>query len=114
DPRDPLRRLDHLSHRKAVPVTAVHLSVLLTFTEVIKGPQMRPGKVVNVDVVSDARAVRRRIVGPEDRELLEFPPCRLERPGNEVCGFLVCLPYSPLGVRPRDVEVPQRHILEIP
>ena len=69
-------------------------------------------QVLDVYVVPDARAVRRRVVRPVNQKLFGFTLRCLERPGDQVCGLLVCLSYPAARVCARHVKIAQGNIVK--
>jgi hypothetical protein len=78
-----------------VTVAAVHRLRPARFHEAAKGQNVRGGQVVHVDVVADAGAVGRRVVGPEDGQLRVFALGGLERPRDQVGRVAVGLADPP-------------------
>jgi len=105
-----LCRVDHLPHGKPVTIPAVHTIAPARISQVIECAKVGFGQVLDVYVVPDTRTVRRRIVRSVDQKVFGFTPRRLERPGDQVSGLLVCLPYPAAGVCARHVKIaPRRH-----
>ena len=67
-------------------------------------------QVLDVDVVADAGAVRRRIVGAEDRDVRPLAHRRLAGDLDEQRRIRGGLADAAAGVGPRHVEVAQGHI----
>ena len=51
-----------------MPVAAVHRVALLFPDQIVEGPEVCLGEIIHVDVVADAGAVGRRVVGTEDHQ----------------------------------------------
>src|SRR5262249_25235805 len=66
DARDPLYRLDHFEHRETTPVTAIERGGDAAAAQIRQRIAMRAHEIGHVDIVSDAGAVRCRVVGAED------------------------------------------------
>ena len=45
---------------------------------------MGMGKIDNVDVIANARAIRRLVIGSENLDMLFFPQCNLEHVWNQM------------------------------
>ena len=106
--------LDHFADGEAVTITAVHHVACLLFHEVVERLQVRLREVVYVDVIADAGAVRRCVIGAIDQELIEFTLCGFEGARDEVGGFLIGLTDAGARVGSGHVEVAQGDITKIP
>ena len=84
--RDPLHRPDHLEHREAVAVAAIQHLALAAGAEIAQRGEMGADEVGHMDIVADARAVRRRIVRAEDLEIRPLAQRRLARDLDEMGG----------------------------
>ena len=73
---------------------------------------MRSGKVADVDIVADAGAVGRLVIGAVDRDMVALADRRLGRDLDQVGRALADLPGAALRVGAGDVEIAQRAIVE--
>jgi len=71
---------------------------------------MRGNEIGDVNVIPDAGAVRRRIIGAEDIELRSQPERGFDRDLDEVGGPFGRLAGAAKRVGARDVEVTQDHM----
>jgi len=62
---DPLGSLDNLPHRESLAISKIVHSLGLVF-ERLKGKDVSVRKIIDVNVVTDARAIRSRIVSSKD------------------------------------------------
>ena len=69
--------------------------------ELLQRQQVRLGQVVDVDVVADAGAVRRRVVGAEDLDVRPLPERHLEDERDQVRLRVVVLADACRRRRPR-------------
>src|SRR3954469_4058826 len=68
-----LHGLDHFEHRIAVPIAAIECLARPAAAQMRKRRDMRAREIGDMNVVTDAGAVRRRIVGAEDLDLRPQP-----------------------------------------
>ena len=68
---------------------------------------MSVNQILDVDVITDARAVGRWVIRAEDRDRRALPRRGLEADRNQMCFRLMHLAESPLAVTAGDVEVAQ-------
>src|SRR6516225_8746788 len=66
DARDPLYRLDHLEHGKTPAVTAIERGGDAAAAQIRQRIGMRAHEIGHMNIVSNAGAVRCRVVGAED------------------------------------------------
>src|SRR5262245_51761983 len=69
DARNPLYRLDHFEHGETMTVTAIERDRLATNPQIRQRIGMRAHEIGHVNIVSNAGAVRCRVVGAEDIHL---------------------------------------------
>ncbi len=80
--------------------------------EIVERAQMRVREIVHVDVVADARAVRRIVIRAEDRDAGALALDGLQNDGNEVrLGIVILADETVLG-RTGSVEIAQEDALE--
>ena len=110
DPSHPLRGVDNLTHGDtATKPEIVYPRPLIagcTGFQSLKDHGMGIHEVLDVDVVTDASAVGRVVVGPEHRNVITLPQCRLEDDRNDVGLGIVILANDLILRRPRHVEIP--------
>src|SRR5262245_24571069 len=66
DAGDAFYRIDHLQHRKATAVTTIERRRSTAGAQIGERIAMRGNEIGDVNVIPDAGAVRRRIIGAED------------------------------------------------
>ena len=69
-PADAPRRVQNLQHRITVAVTAIEGGAGAAAAQVSERRRMRAHQIGDVNVVADAGAVRRRVVGAVDADLV--------------------------------------------
>ena len=69
-------------------------------------------KVCDVDVVTDAGAVGRGIVGAEDFDAVPLAQGRLQDQGDEVCFRGMVFPDGAASIGPGRIEVAQGHVAQ--
>src|SRR5215467_6147805 len=105
----PTHRLDDLTHAETLPVTEV-VDETVFFLERFQDEKVGSGEVAHVNVVADAGAVRRRIVGSENGELRPLAEGYLERQRNQVRFRMVILAL--IVGRASHVEIAQRGVAQ--
>ena len=96
-----LDRFDHFEHREAVAVAAIERQRLAAGTQVTQRIGMRAHEIGDVNVVADAGAVRRRIVGAENLQLGAQIERRLDGDLDQMRGILARLPAAAVAGRRR-------------
>ena len=112
-PDDALHGVDHLQHREALRVAAVEHFGIAAVAQVAQRRHVGAHEVGDVDVVADAGAVRRWIVGAEHLHVRPLAERRLAGDLDEVRRMRRRLAGAALRVGARDVEIAQRHVAEI-
>jgi hypothetical protein len=112
DAGDALYRIDHLEHRKATAVTTIERRRGAAGAQMGERIAMRGNEIGNVDVIPDAGAVRRRVVGAENIELRSQPKRGFDRHLDEVGGPPGRVAGAAERVGARDVEVTQDHTVQ--
>ena len=74
----------------------------------LQRPHMRGGQIRHMNVIAQARSVRRRVIVAEDLQSASAGR-RVDRPGDDVDFRRVILADLAVRVGARRVEVPQRH-----
>ena len=64
-------------------------------------------KVGNVNVITDAGPIIRRIIGAEDLQLGIDPQGGLQRPRDQMCRVRIILAEAGFGISPGDIEITQ-------
>src|SRR6266513_166994 len=108
--RHPLDAGENLPHAVTVSVTDVQRGRAAPRAQVLEGVEVRGRQILDVNVVADARAIGRRIVGAEDRDLGSLADRRLAGDLDEQRRIRGRLADAAAGIRARDVEVAQRHV----
>src|SRR5215813_6359719 len=112
DPRDALDRVDHLEHGKAAAVTAIERDGGAARAQIGQRIGMRAHEVADVNIVADAGAVWRRIVGAEDLDGRPQADRGFHCDLDEVSGSFGRLTDTAERVGARDVEVTQDYVAE--
>ena len=99
-----LDRFDHFEDREAVAVAAIERQRLAAGTQVTQRIGMRAHEIGDVDVVADAGAVRRRIVGAENLQLRAQTERRLDGDLDQMRGILARLPAAAAGSAPATLK----------
>ena len=107
-----LHRGDHLPHRAAAPGAEVQVEAGRSLAERRQGQQVCLSQVEDVNVVSHRGAVRRGVVGPEDRQRIAATVRRLDRQRDEVRLRRMILADVAVGIGAGGVEVAQRRVAE--
>ena len=94
-------------HRIAVPVAAVERRVGAAAPQIARAQRVRARQIADMDVVADAGAVRRRIVGAEHVHLVAPAECGLDRDLDQMRRALRRLAGAHFRVGARHVEVAQ-------
>src|SRR3972149_2939845 len=94
------------------PITAVQRLRRTAVIEIAQGGEMRRGEVFDMNVVADTRAIRRVIVGTEDRHVVPQPARGLAGDLNQVGGGRRRLSEPAVGPGAGDVKIPQRDVPE--
>lgn len=108
---DPLDCLDHLAHAAAVTVTAMECQWLAVCATMVQRVKMGRCKILDVNAVTDAGAVRDVVVGTKERQTwpfsdgmftghLEQQNCLGSRPSD-----------AALRIAAGDIELAQYHVL---
>ena len=106
---DLFHRPNQFQDRVAGSCTNVELVGIPTRQQVLHCQDVRLGKIVHVDVVADAGAVRGIVIVAEDGDRLAGHHC-IEHQRNQVGLRLVLLSKPALGIGARGVEVSQRDV----
>ena len=101
------------STEKPLRVAAVEHLGLAAVAQVAQRRHVRAHEIGDVDVVADAGAVRRRIVGAEHLHVRPLAERRLAGDLDEMRGVRRRLAGAALRVGAGDVEIAQRHVAEI-
>src|SRR5262245_57082007 len=110
DARDKLYRLDHLAHGETAAVTAIERDRLAAAAQIRERIAMRAHEIGHMNIISDAGAVRCRVVDAEDIHSWPQAECGFERDLNEVGGAFGRLAGATERVGAGDVEVTQDHV----
>ena len=102
-------RVDHLEHRRAATVAAVERRAGAAAAQIGERRRMRAREIADMDVVADAGAVRRRIVGAEDVDLGPLAERRFAGDLDQMGRGRRRLPGAQLRIGAGDVEVAQHH-----
>ena len=97
--------LDHLQYGMATARAQVHSNARVPIQEILQRADMGIGKVRDMDVVPDGRAVRCRVVGAEDFEYSALSERGLDRQRNGVSLGVVAFANFTIRVRARRVEI---------
>src|SRR5256884_635284 len=108
--RHPLDAGENLPHAVTVSVADVKRGRAAPRAQVLEGVEVRGRQILDVNVVADARAIGRRIVGAEDRDLGSLADRRLAGDLDEQRRIRGRLADAAAGIRARDVEVAQRYV----
>src|SRR3712207_3061521 len=77
---DPVHGVEHFEDGEAAAISAVENMVRSRIgDQLFEGMDMRIGEVADMNIVADAGAVGRFIVGSEDRDILALADRRLDR-----------------------------------
>src|SRR5262249_13777597 len=104
DARDSLYRLDHFEHGETTPVTAIERGGDATAAQIRQRIAMRAHEIGHVNVVSDAGAVRCRVVGAEDTTLGRRPSAVSNDTLTMWVALLVDWPVRPSGSAPATLK----------
>ena len=104
-----LDRFDHLEHRSAVAVAAVERRAGPAAPQIGERRRMRAREIADVDVVADAGAVRRRIVGAVDVDLGPLAERRFAGDLDQMRRRRRRLAGAQLRIGAGDVEIAQHH-----
>src|SRR5258708_31015983 len=106
-PGDLPRDLDHLAHTEALPVAQVvdqRAGIPARTAERLEGEQVRHRQIADVDVVADAGAVRRGVVGAKNVHVFRAAEGDLQNPADQMRLRLVRFPLV-WTVRARSIEI---------
>jgi hypothetical protein len=110
DAGDPLYRVDHLEHGKTTAVTAIERGRLAAAAQIRQRVAMRAHEIGHVNIISDAGAVRCRVVGAEDIHFWPQAERGFDRYLDEVGGSFGRLAGATERVGAGDVEVTQDRV----
>ncbi len=110
--RGALDRVDHFEHRIAVAIAAIERRAGAAVAQVIQRGAMGAGQIGDVDVVADAGAVGRRIVGAEDLQLRAQPSAASTATLIRWVASGVDWPVRCLRIGAGDVEIAQDDMAE--
>ena len=111
--RRALHRADHLEHREPAAIAAIQHLALAAGAQIAERVEMRADEIGHVDIVADAGAVRRRIVGAEHFEIRPLAERRFARDLDEMRGARRRLAAPPERIGAGDIEIAQGHIAQI-
>src|SRR5262245_7667965 len=86
DARNTLDSVDHVQHRKTAAVTAIERHRSATVAQIGERIDMRCDEIGDVNIIPDAGAIRRRVVGAEDIHFRPPPERRFDRDLDEMGG----------------------------
>src|SRR5262249_23739734 len=112
DARDALYGLDHLEHGETAAVAAIERGGDATAPQIRQRIAMRAHEIGHVNVISDASAVRCRVVGAEDIYFWPQTERSFDRDLDEVGGAFGRLAGAAERVGAGDVEVTQDHVAQ--
>src|SRR5215471_20005990 len=112
DPRDAFDRVDPLEHGKAAAVTAIERDGGAARAQMGQGIGMRAHEVADVNIVADASAVWRRIIGAEDLDDRPQADRGFHCDLDEVSGSFGRLTDTAERVGARDVELTQDYVAQ--
>src|SRR6516164_847247 len=95
DARDTLDGVNHVQHRKATAVTAIERRGSAAVAQIGERITMRGNEIGHMNVIPDAGAVRRRVVGAKDTERWSQPERGFDRDLYQVGGPIGRLPGAP-------------------
>src|SRR5262249_15155340 len=107
---DPLHAREHLPYAVAVTVADVERGRGATATQPGERIAVRCGEILDVNVIADAGAICRRIVGAEDLDRVAFPCGRFAGHLDEECRIWGCLSNAAARVGAGHIEVAQHRI----
>jgi hypothetical protein len=110
DAGDAFHGLDHFEHGKATAVTAIERRGGAAAAQIRERIGMRAHEIGHVNIVSDAGAVRCRIVGAEDIHFWPQAERGFDRDLDEVSGSFGRLAGATERVGAGDVEVTQDRV----
>src|SRR5437899_489784 len=108
--RHPLDAGENLPHAVTMSVADVQRGRAAPRAQVLEGGEVRGRQILDVNVVAVARAIGRRIVGAEDRDLGSLADRRLAGYLDEQRRIRGRLADAAAGIRARHVEVAQRYV----
>src|SRR5467141_311917 len=82
--RDFANAVDHFENGKTAPGSEVEKIRLAAMAKVLQGADMRIGQIDDMNVISDRRSVRRRIVVAKDPDCRQFTKRRRNHVGDQV------------------------------
>ena len=104
---DVLACLEYFLHGDSCSNANVEVAFEVAF-ERVHNCNVRIDEIHDMDVVTDARAIGRRVVVAVDDELLSLARSNLKTDGNEMRFGPVVFTDASLWIGARDVEVPER------
>ncbi len=108
-----IERIEHFENRQAAPVTAVEDEILVRLCDqLLQRPNVRVGKVGDVDIVAHAGAVGRVVIASEHVDVVALTDRGLDRDLDQVSRSLADLPRPPVGIGAGDVEIAKGAIVE--
>jgi len=84
-------RVDHFAHAETSPISQV-VDQAGFFLQPFEHQQVRRCQVGDVNVIANACAIRRRIIGAKNRDIFAQPQSDLQRDGNQMRFRLVVFP----------------------
>src|SRR6266511_5787313 len=112
DAANPLYRLDHFEHGETMAVTAIERGRLAAAAQIRQRIAMCAHEIGHVNVVSDAGAVRCRVVGAEDIHFWPQAERGFDRHLDEVGGLFGRLAGATERVGAGNVEITQDHMTQ--
>ena len=112
DAGNPLYRLDDLQHGKAAAVAAIESCACPTSSQIVEREHVGMCEIRDVDIVSQAGSVGRRVIRSEDVEMAALAKSRLRRHLDEMRRPLAGLPAAALRIGACHIEVAEHHIVQ--
>src|SRR6185437_1770204 len=100
---------NHLQNRCSAPISTIERRACAAAPQIAKRRRMRLRKIADMNVVSDAGSVGRRVVGSEYGHLGTFADCSFARDFYEMGGGRRCLSGAQAWISARNIEVAQYH-----
>lgn len=102
--------VDDITDREAIFTAQIEIGAASTFKKVLHGEYMSISEVYDVDVVTDAGAIRGRIVRAIDRDMVAHALCCFQDEGDQVRLGVVVFPDRTVQLSAGRIEVAERNI----